>query len=154
MKKLFILTLLVFSTAVCVFATSSSVKTYLKTAFIKPPVVKIKIKLGSLYDDCYGFSLCFVTSSNGRITSYINNEAGGSAYFENGILYIEISKSQLGQLAKDNLTKNKIIPIDADLTIDDETSTALQSSKSITILQGSYPIRDNGTSYTIAINCR
>ena len=155
MKKLFILTLLVFSTAVSVFATNFTNLINKENLFLKPGVT-LHYTLTSPKSGCERFpGMCLVSFSiSGKPSGYSSNEAYGSGYYENGILYLTIQKNQMGIGAKSGFNSLTILPIDADLTIDNETSTALGSSRPVTILQGNYPIRDNGTSYLIAINCR
>ena len=155
MKKLFILTLLVFSTAVSVFATCGSFDSNPKEFLYRPIHIRINFDIAAPRFGCDGgIGVCKAGLSAGRVVSYTGNQAGANVYFENGVLFVEFPKTDLSANAKAAFVKNSVFPIDSDFPMDPTIPEAMQLAQSITIMSGNYPIKDTGTSYLIQFNCR
>ena len=154
MKKLFILTLLVFSTAVSVFAVRGFVKMSANHPSLRPIPIRINFDIATPRSGCdNGFGFCKVSASGGRV-AYTGIQGGANVYFENRILYVEFLKTDLGSKAKYAFMNNKSMLIESDLPLDAAIVESLQSIQPITIMQGNYPVRETNTSYFLAFNCR
>lgn len=155
MKKLFILTLLVFSSAVSVFAVRGFVKTNATHLSLLPIHIRINFDIATPRSGCQdGLGICKAGFGAGGRIAYTGIQAGGTVYFEKGILYVEFLKTDLGSAAKEAFLKNKVMPIESDIPLDASIVEALQSSQPITIMQGNYPVKETSSSYLVAFNCR